>query len=148
MVGSDRDFVYVFWYGWYKYDITYTSLRFSLQYVYITLIQSEWSKGSRDGGGGPFPTFKHERDLFSGLCAQQTGQNLLYSDATGSAFTHLPPHILYTVKKSYWFSHPQPGCNLQNSLWPGMIKLFLASESLVSDIPVGDGKISNFLVTV
>jgi hypothetical protein len=60
-------------------------------------------KGLQGWGGwgrrGPFPTFKHERDLFSGLCAQQTGQNLVYSDATGSAFTPLPSHILYTVKK-------------------------------------------------
>ncbi len=32
--------------------------------------------------------------------------------------------------------------------WPGIIKLFLARESLVSDIPAGDGKISNLSYSV
>jgi hypothetical protein len=31
-----------------------------------------------------------------------------------------------------------------NSPWPGKIKLFPARESLVSDIPAGDGKIATF----
>jgi hypothetical protein len=39
-------------------------------------------------------------------------------------------------KKGYCFSHPQPGCHEPNSPWPGIIKLFPARESLVSDIPV------------
>jgi hypothetical protein len=30
------------------------------------------------------------------------------------------------------------------STWPVIIKLFPARESLVSDIPAGDGKIANF----
>jgi hypothetical protein len=47
----------------------------------------------------------------------------------------------YTVRKGYHFSHPQPGCHLPNSPWPGIIKLFPARESLVSDIPARDGKI-------
>ncbi len=34
----------------------------------------------------------------------------------------------------------QPGCHLPNSPWPGMIKLFPASGSLLIDIPSGDGK--------
>ncbi len=46
----------------------------------------------------------------------------------------------YTVKQGSRFSRPQPGCHLPNSPWPGKVKLFPASESLVSDIPVGDGK--------
>jgi hypothetical protein len=49
----------------------------------------------------------------------------------------------YTVKKGYRFSRPQPGCHLPNSPLPGIIKLFPARESLVSDIPVEDGKIAN-----
>ncbi len=46
----------------------------------------------------------------------------------------------YTVKNGYRFSRPLPGCHLPNSSWPGIIKLFPARESLVSDIPAGDGK--------
>ncbi len=46
----------------------------------------------------------------------------------------------YTVKKGYRFSRPQLGCHKPDSLCPGIIKLFPACESLVSDIPAGDGK--------
>jgi hypothetical protein len=49
--------------------------------------------------------------------------------------------LTYTVIKGYHFSRPQPGCHLPNSPWPGIIKLFPARESLVSDIPARDGKI-------
>jgi hypothetical protein len=48
----------------------------------------------------------------------------------------------YTVhfkKKGYRFSRPQPGFHLPNSPWPG-------KNSLVSDIPAGDGKIANFFL--
>jgi hypothetical protein len=49
-------------------------------------------------------------------------------------------------KKGWQFSRPQPGCHLlvPNSSWLGILKLFLARESLVSDIPARDGKIANF----
>jgi hypothetical protein len=40
------------------------------------------------------------------------------------------------------------GMSLTNSPWPGIILLFLARESLVSDILAGDGKISNLLYSV
>ncbi len=53
---------------------------------------------------------------------------------------------LHTVKKGYWFSRPQPGCHLPNPPWAGIIKLFPARESLVSDIPAGDGKIANLFL--
>ncbi len=43
-------------------------------------------------------------------------------------------------KKGLWLSRPHPGCNKPNSPWPGVIELFPARESLVSDIPAGDGK--------
>jgi hypothetical protein len=43
-------------------------------------------------------------------------------------------------KKGYRFSRLQPGCHQPNSPWPGIIKLFPSMESMVSDIPVGDGK--------
>ncbi len=46
----------------------------------------------------------------------------------------------YTVKKGYIFSRPQPGCHKPNSPWQGIIKLFPVRESLVSNIPAGDGK--------
>jgi hypothetical protein len=54
----------------------------------------------------------------------------------------------YTVKKGLRFSRPQPGCHFPNSPWPGIIKLFLARESLVSEIPAGDGKIANLFYSV
>ncbi len=58
-------------------------------------------------------------------------------------------HIQYcTVKKGSRFSCPQPRCHLPNSAWPGIIKLFPARESLVSDIPAEDGKISNLFYSV
>jgi hypothetical protein len=44
-----------------------------------------------------------------------------------------PPQ--YTVKKVYIFSRPQP-----------LTKLFPARESLVSDIPAGDGKTANLFL--
>ncbi len=48
----------------------------------------------------------------------------------------------------YLFSRPQPGCHLPNSPWSGIIKLFPARESLVSDIPAGDGKNCNIFYSV
>jgi hypothetical protein len=38
----------------------------------------------------------------------------------------------------------QPGCHKPNSPWPGIIKLFPAMESLVSDIPAWTGKSLTF----
>ncbi len=58
------------------------------------------------------------------------------------------PSRSYTVKKCYRFSRPQPGCHKPNSPWPGIIKLFEARESLVSDIPAGDGKNYNLFFSV
>jgi hypothetical protein len=58
----------------------------------------------------------------------------------------------YTVhcKKGCKFSRPQAeaGCHLPNSPRPGIIKFFPARESLVSDIPAGDGKSYNPFFTV
>jgi hypothetical protein len=48
--------------------------------------------------------------------------------------------ILYTVRKGYRFSRPQPGCQKSCSPWQGIIKLFPARESLVIDMPAGDGE--------
>ncbi len=45
----------------------------------------------------------------------------------------------YTVKKGLPLSRPQPGCHLPNSPWRRIILLFPVRESLVSDIPAGDG---------
>ncbi len=55
-----------------------------------------------------------------------------------------------TVKKSQRFSRLQPACHLPNSPCPVpvIIKLFPAKESLVIDIPAGDGKIVNLFFTV
>jgi hypothetical protein len=52
----------------------------------------------------------------------------------------------YTVKKGLRFSRPQPECHKPNSPWPGIFKLNPARESLVSDIPAGDGKIVNLFL--
>jgi hypothetical protein len=57
-------------------------------------------------------------------------------------------YVLYTVKKGSRFSRPQTGCHLPNSPWPGIIQLFPPRESLVSDIPAEDGKISNLFYSV
>jgi hypothetical protein len=49
-------------------------------------------------------------------------------------------------KKGKRFSRPQPGCHQPNSPWPGIVKLLPAEESLVSDIPAGDGEIGNLFL--
>jgi hypothetical protein len=54
----------------------------------------------------------------------------------------------YTVKKGSGLSRPQPGCHLPNSPWFGIIRLFLAKERLVSDIPAVDRKIGNIFYSV
>ncbi len=54
----------------------------------------------------------------------------------------------YTVKKGLRFSRPPPGCHLPNSPWPGIIELFPARESLVSDIPALDRKTANLFCSV
>jgi hypothetical protein len=46
-------------------------------------------------------------------------------------------------KKGYQFSIPQP-----KPPWPGIIKFFPARESLVSDIPAGEGKTVNIFYSV
>ncbi len=48
----------------------------------------------------------------------------------------------YAVDKDYRHSRPQPGCHLPNSPWAGIIKLFPPWQSLVSDIPAGDGNVA------
>ncbi len=48
--------------------------------------------------------------------------------------------VTHTVKKGYRFPRPQAGMSLTKIPWPGIIKLFPARESLVSDIPAEDGK--------
>ncbi len=55
---------------------------------------------------------------------------------------------VYTVKKGKWHSRPQPGCHLPNSPRAGIIKLFPLRDSLVSDIPAGDGNVSNLFYGV
>ncbi len=54
----------------------------------------------------------------------------------------------YSVKKGYRFSRPQPGCHSPNSPWPGINKLFPASERVDSDIPAGDRKNYNLFYSV
>jgi hypothetical protein len=54
---------------------------------------------------------------------------------------------MYTEKKLSFF-RPQPEYHLQNYPWPGIVKLFPAMESLVSDIPAGDGEKENLFYSV
>ncbi len=56
--------------------------------------------------------------------------------------------LYYTVQKCYLLSRPQPVCHLPSSPWQGLIKLFPARQSLVSDIPAWDGKIDTFVYSV
>ncbi len=55
-------------------------------------------------------------------------------------------HLTLSCKKGYLFSRPKPGCQQPYSSWSGFIKLFPTRESLVSYIPVGDGKIINLFL--
>jgi hypothetical protein len=54
----------------------------------------------------------------------------------------------YNVKKGLRFPRPKPGCPKPNSPRTGIIQLFPARESLVSDIPAGDRKIMNLFYSV
>ncbi len=45
-------------------------------------------------------------------------------------------------KKAFQYSRPQPGCHLPNSPWAVIM------ESLVSDIPAGDGNIEKLFYGV
>ncbi len=58
------------------------------------------------------------------------------------------PARLYTVKKGSRFSSRQPGCYKPSSPWRGILKLYTARESLVSDIPARDGKSANLFNSV
>ncbi len=51
----------------------------------------------------------------------------------------------YTVKNGLPFSRPQPVCHWLNSSWAGILP---PRESLVSDIPAGDGKIVKLFYSV
>ncbi len=55
-------------------------------------------------------------------------------------------------KKAFRYSRPQPGCHLPNSPWAGIINIWRHNsrprESLVSDIPAGDGNIKKLVFTV
>jgi hypothetical protein len=56
----------------------------------------------------------------------------------------------YTVKKEKRLgTSPSPaGCQLSNSPWVGRTKFFPSRESLVSDIPAGEGNVANLFFTV
>ncbi len=57
---------------------------------------------------------------------------------------------VYTVKKAFRYSHPQPGSyqNLPGGNYDVIYKLLLLRESLVSDIPAGDGNIEKLFYGV
>jgi hypothetical protein len=54
--------------------------------------------------------------------------------------------ILYTVKKGKRFSRPPAGMSLIKLSLAAKNLIFPARESLVSDIPAGDGKIANLFL--
>jgi hypothetical protein len=49
-------------------------------------------------------------------------------------------------KEGNRFFRPYPGCHKPISPWPGIIKLFPARKSLVSDIPAWEGKIGSLFL--
>ncbi len=51
-------------------------------------------------------------------------------------------------KKGWRFSRPQPGFHWPNSPWAEIIIFSPARDSLVSDIPAGDGKIAHLFYSV
>jgi hypothetical protein len=54
-----------------------------------------------------------------------------------------------TVKKVSDIPVPmQPGCRLPNSSWAGIIRFFPPRESLVGDIPDGDGSVANLFYSL
>jgi hypothetical protein len=59
-----------------------------------------------------------------------------------------PPSITYTVKKVSVFPSPAGMSPTQTLPGPGIVKIFPARDSLVSDIPAGDGKIMNLFYSV
>jgi hypothetical protein len=54
---------------------------------------------------------------------------------------------LHCKKRLAVFLFPA-GMSLTNSPWPEIIKVFPPRESLISDIPAGDGKTANIFFTV
>ena len=54
----------------------------------------------------------------------------------------------YTGKKAFQYSRPQPGCQLPNSPCAGIMtsQINYSWESLVSDIPAGDGNIEKLFL--
>jgi hypothetical protein len=56
-----------------------------------------------------------------------------------------PPQLRYTVKKVYDLPVLSGG-HQPNFRWPGIIKIFPARESLISDVPAGDGKTANLFL--
>jgi hypothetical protein len=57
-------------------------------------------------------------------------------------------HFNIHCKKRLAISPPQPGCHSPNSPWRGINLIIPARESLVSDIPAGDGKSLTFFNSV
>ncbi len=63
-------------------------------------------------------------------------------------YTHVVNIQLYTVKKRLAIFPSPAGMSLTKLSLAGIIKLFLSRESLVSDIPAGDGKIAYLFYSV
>ncbi len=61
---------------------------------------------------------------------------------------HQKPLRQVHCKKGKPFSRPQPGCHKPNSPRTGIIKLFPPRDSLVGEIPAGDGENGNLFFTV
>ncbi len=53
---------------------------------------------------------------------------------------------LHCKKMFFYFSVPSLEVTYQNSPWTAIIKFFSSRESLVSDLPTGDGKIDNLFL--
>jgi hypothetical protein len=55
---------------------------------------------------------------------------------------------VYTVKKGYRFSRPQPGCHTLNSPWPGIINLFRSGRIWLVTSRLGTEKSLTFFYSV
>jgi hypothetical protein len=78
-------------------------------------------------------------------------ENLVLTRTAHVHSSRPPPRLRAQIhcKKVIDFTVPsRVGWYLPNSLWPGIILLFSAKESSVSDIPAGDGKIINLFYSV
>ncbi len=86
-----------------------------------------------------FASTKRSFSLLNSTCFLREKKNQIFDKG------FLRRSVLYN---RFAVSRPQSGCHLPNPPWAEIIKLFPSRESLVSDIPAGDGKLANLFYCV